>query len=133
VIDQVVAAAVTAFLGGGGVTALTGWLVRRRRAPLDVAALAQQIATTAVEQAAHEVESAYAEAAQMRAELAVARQEAARQVEEAYAEAGRWRAEARAEVDRLRADLAAARREVEWLTAELARARSQLIQRGQPL
>lgn len=81
---------VGAALGGGVVVGLLDRLLYRKRPRLDVAALAQEVAATAI--------------ANARAELAVA-----------YADAARYRGEAAG----LRAELAAARVEIARLTALL--------------
>jgi len=82
VTQELVTAVVTAAIGGSGLTgavaAVVGWLRNRRRAPLDVAQLAQDVAARAVQHAQGQLDAAYAEVGQLRSELAEARAEVGR-------------------------------------------------------
>lgn len=98
VIAEALAALGGSGLGGTIMTTLTWWRGRRKE-PLDVAALAQDVAALALKHARAEVEAAYGEATSLRSELAAAR----------------------TEIDHLSTDLAAARGEITRLTALLQR------------
>ena len=84
-------------LGGGTIgvlgTALVTYLRHRRQVPLDVAALAQEVAARALEHARGELTSAYTEVGKLRTELAAA-----------YEQVG----ELRTEIAQLRAELVTA-------------------------
>ena len=75
---DLLAALALALLGGGGLVAVLDRWRYRRRPELDIAALAQDVATRALEHARGELAAAYDEAAQLRAELAAARTEIGR-------------------------------------------------------
>lgn len=76
---ETAATIVAALIGGSGVGSVLGGIAERwrarRRAPLDIAALAQDVAARALEHARGEVEQAYAEAGRLRCELREARTE----------------------------------------------------------